>query len=139
MPLRKSSGFVLVVVAAGCGGATHWQLACGCVSTSAAIGQELGITTYLEDGSIDPNLIVTKLREKVNTSGLVATLEAVRAIGPAHNTKCYADSFDTVRCMYWFWNNDDGRRGLQVDIKARDFVVVGVEPVSYRYFEEAYE
>ena len=129
----------IALLLASCGGASNWQLACGCMPNSSVAGQELGITTYLEDGSIDPKLLVAKLDEYLARRGVaVETLAAVRQLGPFHDQACYQPSLGTARCYYWLWDAPSKRRGIQADIKGW---CVGVKPrscsITYKYVEES--
>jgi hypothetical protein len=134
---RHRTLWTAILIVAGCTGATQWKLACGCISASGAAGMELGVTTYLEDGSIDPNLIVTKLHEHLERrTEITSTLVAVRAIGAMHDHVCYKHDNSLVRCLYWFWYSKSARRGIQVDIEGDYFSPSKDEWISYRYVEE---
>ena len=90
---------------ASCGGAPNWQLACGCMPASNRAAQELGITSFLEDGSIDAKLLVTKLDEYFSRPrDATETLVAVRELGPFHSQSCYQVNLHLVRCYYWLFS-----------------------------------
>jgi len=130
--------WIAALLAAGCGGAAQWKLACGCVSASGAAGQELGVTTYEPDGSIDPKLVVTKLHEYFERRREVtSTLVAVRQLGALHDHTCYQHEHGLVRCFYWFWSNANARRGIQVDIEGDYWSPLKKEWITYKHIEEA--
>jgi hypothetical protein len=138
MQRRIRTLWVTALVVASCGGASKWEIACGCVPNSVAAGQELGITEYLDDGSIDPKLLVSKLDAYLLGRGAaVETIVAIRELGPFHDHACYEPMRETARCYYWLWDGGNGRRGIQVDIRGG---CAGVEPrdcsISYKYVEE---
>jgi hypothetical protein len=135
---RKGTWWLIALLVASCGGASKWDLACGCASNSSGAGQELGISTYQKDGSIDPVILVRSLDERLMRRGAaVELIVAVREFGPFHDHACYAPSLDSARCYYWLWTSGNQRRGIQVDINGG---CVGVEPrscaVTYKYVEE---
>jgi hypothetical protein len=124
------------LLVASCGGASKWQIACGCATVSNRAAWDLGINTFLDDGSIDADLLVAKLKENLSRRTAIETFDAVRELGQFHDKACYLVNLKLVRCHYWMWEAASERRGIQVDITGDVAAVPQDLTITYRYVEE---